>query len=379
MPKIRNLTIGSNRFTSPQFLFKSHRHRVQRGFDSLPSERKDQVLEYYSTNIRGVIREWSAGRTSSTISGPNLFGTTQSNAFSVMFRDSEGAVPFLASVRNKAYDKFKEAATGESAQLGVLLAERKEAFGMIANRVLGLRSSYRSLRRGDFKGALKKLSVDPKRKHRNKRRAAAHEVSGLWLEYWFGWSPTVQDIYSGCEVLTQDLPVGRYSGTSGSRFDIFSEDKDTQPNWDTRERGLYLCKTGATVKLVNPDLFLMSQLGLINPVSIAWEVVPFSFVVDWFTKLGSVIDATTDWVGLELSDPYRTYLVPNYSMYHRNEVAAEWRKGFYFGTEYNGTLMARHRGLQKPTVLVPKLLNFGTSKTRAATAVSLLTALFIEK
>jgi hypothetical protein len=43
----------------------------------------------------------------------------------------------------------------------------------------------------------------------------------------------------------------------------------------------------------------VNQIGLANPLSIAWEVVPFSFVVDWGLPIGNVLEALTATRGLE--------------------------------------------------------------------------------
>lgn len=35
----------------------------------------------------------------------------------------------------------------------------------------------------------------------------------------------------------------------------------------------------------------MAQLGLLNPEIVAWELLPFSFVADWFIPIGSYLEA----------------------------------------------------------------------------------------
>jgi hypothetical protein len=145
---------------------------------------------------------------------------------------------------------------------------------------------------------------------------------------------------------------------------------------NTIEEGLYIHKIGATVDLINPDLQLLQQMGLVNPLSIAWEVVPFSFVVDWFTKFGGVIDATTDFVGCRLRDPYTTKFART-----RKERGA-WYAGDVSSIseyDYTCTKMIRLAHLERPVATLPRWLNYGTSKTRAATAASLLVQLFLDK
>lgn len=41
----------------------------------------------------------------------------------------------------------------------------------------------------------------------------------------------------------------------------------------------------------------LSNLGLTNPVTIAWELAPFSFVVDWLVPIGSFISQFDSSIG----------------------------------------------------------------------------------
>jgi hypothetical protein len=45
-------------------------------------------------------------------------------------------------------------------------------------------------------------------------------------------------------------------------------------------------------------------MGVVNPLSIAWEVIPFSFVVDWFIPVGQVLEACTATMGLSFVDSW---------------------------------------------------------------------------
>lgn len=294
--------------------------------------------------------------------------------------------PYSDKARNKAYSKFKDKALGDTAQLGAFIAEGKQSYGMIANRATGIYRSYRQLRRGNFRGFLKELSVDPKRKHRSKTRAFAHEISGLWLEYWFGWSPSVNDMFAAVEQLNRTLSAERLHGVGMSWLPKREVRIGSTSNVrHTTCEGKLFVKTGATCRLVNPDAALSASLGLANPLSIAWEVVPFSFVVDWFTKFGNVLEAKTDFLGIELLKPYTTtfYKVDmEFKTWFGGNASGkprEERPAWNITTEHTYFVTKRVKGLAYPVALRPKLLNFGSSATRAATAVSLLTSLFIGK
>jgi hypothetical protein len=60
------------------------------------------------------------------------------------------------------------------------------------------------------------------------------------------------------------------------------------------------------VRVDNPNLHLAQQLGFINPLSVAWELVPFSFVVDWFGNVGQVLASFSDFAGLSQVNPRTT-------------------------------------------------------------------------
>lgn len=66
----------------------------------------------------------------------------------------------------------------------------------------------------------------------------------------------------------------------------------------------------------NPELFALASLGLLNPASLAWELVPLSFVVDWIVPVGPFLEAMTAGVGIELSHAYRKeYTKSNFTMF----------------------------------------------------------------
>lgn len=290
---------------------------------------------------------------------------------------------FRAATR-KSWESLMEKLKGDASSLGAAAAEGRETFDMVARRAMGLRRAYKQLRRGDFKKFLKELSVDPKRKHRSKVRSAANEASGLWLEYWFGWSPTANDIGNALLAMGSNPIIATVREFGVGRQDL-QEKSVSLGNGRSSGNGAYMrritssgkvfVKQGATFKLENQNLFLANRLGLVNPLAIAWEVVPFSFVVDWFSNVGAYIESFTDLVGLSYTDAYTT-------AYDKIGIRGEY--GYFDHPVYRPAIcewqqhrMSRKIGLTRPLPTTPRLLNFGSSKTRAASAVSLLTTMFL--
>jgi hypothetical protein len=59
-------------------------------------------------------------------------------------------------------------------------------------------------------------------------------------------------------------------------------------------------------RISNETLANASSIGILNPLQIAWELVPYSFVVDWFMPVGSFLETLTDTAGLTFVSGVRT-------------------------------------------------------------------------
>lgn len=277
-------------------------------------------------------------------------------------------MPFGAggqSARNKAYEKFREEINGDTSAIGTALAEYKESLGMIQTRATGLYRAYRDLRKGDFRGCLRQLSVQPKRKHRNVIRTTGQEASGLWLEYWFGWSPTLSDIHNAANQLSEPTKLDGTSHKGQSSNRGYKADQYQSVSWRRRIR------TGGKARMINPNLYLASQCGIVNPASVAWEIIPFSFLADWVFDVSSFLGSYTDFHGVELSDVYTS------ETSKITWTLKEW--GPFSGTYIsNQVFMERRLYLVRPLPNTDALRNLGSSLTRAASAVSLLTQILAE-
>lgn len=264
---------------------------------------------------------------------------------------------------NRVYEKFVKK-IHDPVSMGVLLAERREASDSILKRVGTLRKAWSELRRGRFRNFLKVLDVPPLEKHRGVVRVRGKQASAYWLEYWFGWSPLISDVYKAVELLDSDYPSLAVSVVSGNSRHVKEGDL---ARWDERT----VCKIQADVSVSNEMLYRANQYGVINPALIAWELVPFSFLVDWFIPVGNYLRSYTDFVGLSVRNVSAAYLV-------RGDMEYGWnlnRGGYPVTSKSVFTAFSRLTSLPGPsiTAAIPTRL----SNTRAATAISLLVQLFI--
>lgn len=278
---------------------------------------------------------------------------------------------------NKAYAKLKSGLTGESASLGAFVGELGESCNMIAKRAIQLRQAYRSARRFDIAELAMVLGVTRKRRHRgmDASKAAkqyANDASGLWLEYSFGWKPMLGDMYNAAKVMTSEPPSGVQA--TGSGFSRFFEPREH--GWYGTQHN-YRCftKMGATAYIENPNKFLLNQLGLANPVAIAWELIPFSFMVDWVFDVGSFIESFTDFYGLRIERPYTTHFLKGDTSYldiWNPAVGLREMRGHV-------VVVSRRPRLERPLPNAGFTANIGQSLNRTANAVSLLTQILTRR
>lgn len=204
-------------------------------------------------------------------------------------------------ILDRARERFVTKVRGRAAELAVSLAERKQALAMIENRAIQLYRFARELKSFRFGNAAHELSltgVFPKG-----LKANAKAFGNNYLEFHFGWSPLVGDIGNAVEVLQGGVPPVHVSAvSSGTKsFEWVHPYGLTQ-----RANHQELAKVGATFVVSNPNLWLANQLGFVNPATIAWELVPFSFVLDWFVNVSDFLNSSSEFWGLSVIDPYFT-------------------------------------------------------------------------
>jgi hypothetical protein len=131
----------------------------------------------------------------------------------------------------------------------------------------------------------------------------AKDAVDVALEIKFGWKPLIQDISDSIKVLGRDFPPLVLKASGESDY-----------SWDTHEgdyhhRGSGSAGTGyvAHVVKVNPGTLLLNSLGLINPVATAYEVIPLSFILNWFIPVGKFLGSFTGTMGVSMNRISRSY------------------------------------------------------------------------
>jgi len=283
---------------------------------------------------------------------------------------------------NKSYSKLIEQINETSDVANEALFKVSESMDLITNRLVQIANIARALRKKDYSGAAKAAGIS---KSNFKPKNASKNFGDVWLEYHFGWTNLVNDIYRGMDVMSSKFPTNKplhaRASEAGSESVITAYGHLPNSSYVLREHMEYKVYSvqGCSFSLTNYNLHLVQQLGLANPAAIAWALVPYSFVVDWFVDVQSFILSYTDLVGIELHDSYHTWHAKATSSIDEVHYTSTFDPpDFYRVISYgSGAVSAysgvRSSGLALPT-LTPKRCK-AISNVRAATAISLLLGL----
>lgn len=217
--------------------------------------------------------------------------------------------PTIFNLENLVKMKVLEQLKGMNINLAQAIAERDQTLKLLATAISRIGRSYSALRHGNFRGAAAALGVGSGRNSpgftfayaRDQQRAIARG----WLELQYGWRPLLNDIYGAAQEFEKQL-----AGTRRQQYVTISRSSKLQDEEvvvrtpfeggiDTIVFGKNITKkVMVKYKLANPVLTTTAALGLTNPALVAWELVPFSFVVDWMLPIGgylNALDATLGW------------------------------------------------------------------------------------
>lgn len=219
----------------------------------------------------------------------------------------------------------------------------------------------------------------------------AKSPAGIWLETHFGWAPLIEDIANSMELLEADFKPRHLYATARGKFptvqyrrdDPTTADGGNGHDWNlwniTHDREVR-CRMGADVRISNPNLLLANRMGFINPYAVVNELVPFSFVADWFSNWSQWLGAYSEFYGLELANPYHTVYVRKQSKYHSEghvygfgSPPPHWENIGNISTNGSIEHVYMERVIGIPEVTLGIRLPAKLSLVRAATAASLLT------
>lgn len=311
-----------------------------------------------------------------------------------------GNIP-LAELEAKVYERAVSKIKRErgSASLGTSIAEGRESLQLIARRsgqAFRLIRGLKNLRLGEamdvineflrdkgmrpvrtkaefrkkFRRPCRYSSYKSVRVKRGRKRIWLDPLRGSassWLEYWLAWAPMVGDIRASMSVLEKDAAY-----SASDKVTATVKYSQSYPGGNSYSR-FAVGKFVYSVRVTNPNHDLTNRLGLTNLASIAWDLVPLSFVVNYFADIGSWLNSFSDLAGMKITSSYYTVFQMGEHVEKRTVIAG--------GVQSQIWIRMHGIGVTRSVGYAPNKGGFNyyahpkygiTSITRAATSVSLL-------
>lgn len=235
----------------------------------------------------------------------------------------DGSVRVSSTIVDRAQTEAVSRVTDRKINMGVALVESAKTVDWLAAKASQLYKAYRHLRKGQFL-ELYKLLVGirrrgPKRKSLpRKARDFAGTPASWWLQYWYAFMPLVWDVYGVAEQVEAGLRKDNLlfsvtrtitQPTTPPRQPLSTSHVNSFLNCWESGHATESCRVKLWGRISCSELASLSQLGFLNPAVIAWELVPFSFVIDWVVPVGRFLESLTATSGVTFHDGFQTCVV----------------------------------------------------------------------
>jgi len=207
-------------------------------------------------------------------------------------------------------------------------------------------------------------------------------IANSWLEFTYGWKPLANSLY---ESLNQVYSrAGGSFSVEGKATEVVTTQNYIKASsvgqWSKSSKGRQSVrvKMGLVFTPQHGRMDQVARLTSLNPVSIAWELVPYSFCVDWLIDIGGFLRDMETYIVMSLSPSgtSKAYVTTT----HLTSNSESWvRTGTSGNTTYSGALngtaeqrhMSRSLLLHYPAPRLPKVRP-DLGATRLLSAASLL-------
>lgn len=300
-----------------------------------------------------------------------------------------------SSVSHNGYAEFKairklieRAESGIEGNLAQDFVQIGQTTKLVTNTCKRLTKSILALKHGNFSGAARALWDGHMPRYNGSGPSMSKSLANNWLELQYGWKPLIQDIKASMDALKRlntanGLLVHRV--TASAKVETITSSPLISPIGSGKTIGSHNLNQQTTAKYVirykidDKLKAFLAQTGFTNPINLGWEILPFSFVVDWFIPIGPFLETLSSWDGLVFLDGSKTLFT--------RAVQTSFAEG---AETFSGINYEHHSRYRRQTVLLDrvKLNTFPTAKlptgfknglasvTHATNALALLRAAF---
>lgn len=280
---------------------------------------------------------------------------------------------YLGDLYNDVHARLNRKVRDNEFNLAFTLAELPDTAKFIASAMTRTARALRSIKRGRVKDAVKHLSGHNRSDGRFRDSRVPDFVdtaADLRLNYSLALRPLVADVANASAYLERSLNREKVlTVRSGKGFTLTcNPETQTTIKHAAMFNAAGRVSGGLRYTISNPVLYTLQNLGFTNPLAVAWEVVPYSFVVDWFVPVNAFIQNLQPPLGVEFHSGWDKVQLAGSVVNTMENTSKEDEKVWVKSTE----VWKERRplsGFPRPRIKVPDL---SLSKNEIATGMALL-------
>lgn len=313
-----------------------------------PQNAYSRVIDYYSGYSGTYVTHWV-----NKYSGKSASGSYQTSGVVEGFIPAvnealwSGSNAFIAksnaitAATSRALSKLHDKLSNQSVHIVNIIAERHQTKELLGSAVKRLASFILSNKRKFLEDTLKGML--------SKRQSK--QLADDTLAFLFGVRPLINDVYGAAETVAH-FSVDSFPSSVVVRGKASGSDRAVD-RVDIISNGIIIgsveCETDIQVKvsfvhtydidnLVSHEL---SMLGLINPAEVAWEMMKWSFVIDWLIPIGKFLHQLSADAGLTYRNGVQTTTVITTKTLKRNYNGSDPHSSTGYSSWNTGTLIAK--------------------------------------
>jgi hypothetical protein len=275
----------------------------------------------------------------------------------------------------KAWSKLKSV----NVNFGQAWAERKQTADLVATNIGRIIQGVRKIRRNP-----RVLADIVKRQKGQTGNTIVSSLPDWVIETVFGWKPLVSDIHGALSELDEKTAehwkvtaIGKSKREAKFHGEYLPKNDLGAINYAAKcmlnVETLHGCKVRIDAVPDDDVLQRASSLGLTNPLSLAWELTPWSFAIDWLFPVGQYfdnLDAALGWRILGASKSSFTRHILTRSGLPSKVGNDTYQVGWSSRRKY--VQLNRSTGVLMPWEIAPRFKDPFSSKQRVLTMLGLL-------
>lgn len=183
-------------------------------------------------------------------------------------------------------NKLRQAVIGSDFNPAVSLGEAKESLGTILHGANALAGAIYHAKRGDFVAAGKSLASYERNQGRG-AKAVGRVAARNNLQVTYGIKPILRDVYNAATSLAHltSAPFQDVITVTHRRDGLVKSASPTNVAYSG------YCFKSKRIKFIRKEVDVIHLIGLTDPAVVLWELLPYSFVADWFIPIGDFLQA----------------------------------------------------------------------------------------